>query len=224
MRIVLVEEDASARAQTAALLAEQGFEVSDWGGCKDLLPEIRRCRPDALLLDLPLPGDSRFEAVRELRADSELRLLPIIILSGPCSEDDRVRALDLGADDYVTKPILPKELGARIKAVVRRSAGATTRGEEKITVGELLIDLASHRVLLRGSSVSLTLTEFRILAELCRVAGFVLTREQLRTRALGNLNVSDRTIDVHMTALRKKLLDLGESIQTVRGVGYRLNL
>ena len=128
-------------------------------------------------------------------------------------------ALELGADDYVTKPFYPKELAARIKSLARRTE--SDKQAKAVAYRDLQIDFNAHRVVLEGQELALTLTEFKILSELLKKSGQVLTREKLREYALGNLNVTDRTIDVHMASLRKKLNNYGDYIETVRGVGYR---
>ncbi len=216
---MMIEDDREVRELTAKVLMEQGFSVLALENCEGMIDHLKGYRPQALLLDQLLPGKSGVEAVQEVRNHPEFRRLAIVILTGLGSEEDKVAALDSGADDYVTKPYMPKELGARIKAVVRRAEEA--RSDERFVAGSLAFDFGSHRVFLGDDEVVLTLTEFRILGELLREQGQVLSRERLRERALGNLSVTDRTIDVHIASLRRKLLSLGDSIATVRGVGYR---
>lgn len=246
MKVMVVEDESDIREILKNLLEEEGFQVVALDNGLNLLEELRTNKPDLLLLDQILPGKTGVEAVREVRASANFGRLPIIMVTGLSGEDDKVNALDLGADDYVTKPFYPKELAARIKALARRSEHSTAayeaRSEGGMTVGvssgstsaytvpregnrishdSVDIDFAAHRVTVDGSEVALTLTEFKILGELLKQSGQVLTREKLRERALGNLNVTDRTIDVHMASLRKKLGLVGNQIETVRGVGYR---
>jgi len=219
MKVMIVEDEAEIREILKVLLEEEGFAVVALDSAMNLVDELKRNSPDLLLLDQVLPGKSGVDAVREVRGIDRFASLPIIMVTGLSGEDDKVAALDIGADDYVTKPFYPKELAARIKALARRS-GVERKGT-RLVRGQLTIDFAAHRVFLEDREVQLTLTEFKILSELLLQCGTVLTRERLRERALGNLNVTDRTIDVHMAALRKKLSPLGDRIETVRGVGYR---
>lgn len=235
MKVMVVEDEHDIRDILKNLLEEEGFEVVALENGLRIMEELRANSPDLLLLDQMLPGKTGVEAVREVRASEQFANLPIIMVTGLSGEDDKVNALDLGADDYVTKPFYPKELAARIKALARRSdrsVGATpgavpqpTPGgpQDKISRGPVNIDFSAHRVTVDNQEILLTLTEFKILGELLKQSGQVLTREKLRERALGNLNVTDRTIDVHMASLRKKLGGIGHQIETVRGVGYRFS-
>ena len=219
MKIMVVEDEKDIRDILVTLLLDEGFEVVALDSAVRLLDELAAHRPELLLLDQIMPGKTGVEALAELRANDRWVRIPVIMVTGLSGEDDKVSALDLGADDYVTKPFYPKELAARVKALARRATADSKR--EKIVVDRLTVDFSAHRVLLDDKEVPLTLTEFKILSELLRQGGQVLTREQLRERALGNLNVTDRTIDVHMASLRKKLETVGPQIETVRGVGYR---
>ena len=227
MKVMVVEDESDIRDILKNLLEEEGFQVVTLDNGLNLMEEIRNNQPDLLLLDHILPGKTGVDAVREVRASESFGRLPIIMVTGLSGEDDKVHALDLGADDYVTKPFYPKELAARIKALARRTDIATTSvdrvptKDDRIVRDSLVIDFSAHRVTVDAVDVALTLTEFKILGELLKQSGQVLTREKLRERALGNLNVTDRTIDVHMASLRKKLGTIGNQIETVRGVGYR---
>jgi DNA-binding response OmpR family regulator len=226
---MIVEDEADILEILKNLFIEEGFEVVALDNSLNLLNELRTHAPEILLLDQMLPGKSGSESIREVRA-SEFAKLPIIMVTGLSGEDDKVSALELGADDYVTKPFYPKELAARVKALARRAHGALgsqagegSEGEDRIEKAGIVIDFTAHRVTIEGADIPLTLTEFKILGELLRQSGQVLTREKLRERALGNLNVTDRTIDVHMASLRKKMGAIGGQIDTVRGVGYRFS-
>lgn len=232
MKVMVVEDESDIREILKNLLEEEGFQVVALDNGLNLMEELQSNRPDLLLLDQILPGKTGVEAVREVRASQSFGRLPIIMVTGLSGEDDKVNALDLGADDYVTKPFYPKELAARIKALARRTDQAVvgdTKAEEAVSTGDqnriqhdnVFIDFSAHKVTVDGNEIALTLTEFKILGELLKQTGRVLTREKLRERALGNLNVTDRTIDVHMASLRKKLGAVGNQIETVRGVGYR---
>ena len=217
---MVVEDEKDIRDILVTQLQGEGFSVVALEHCNKILSELEQHRPDLVLLDQVLPGRSGTDAVREIRNSGNFYKLPIIMVTGLTGEDDKVGALDVGADDYITKPFRPRELSARIKAVARRVESVSGK-DDLLTVGELVIDIKAHKATLKGQEVALTLTEFKILVELLRQRGQVLSREQLRSRALGNLNVTDRTIDVHMASLRRKLEHMGDRIETVRGVGYR---
>jgi two-component system, OmpR family, phosphate regulon response regulator PhoB len=228
MKVMVVEDEHDIRDILKNILEEEGFQVVALENGLNIIEEIRLNQPDLLLLDQILPGKTGVEALREVRDSDNYSTLPIIMVTGLSGEDDRVNALDVGADDYVTKPFYPKELAARIKALAQRSSFSSSSdappapgSAERIEAEGIIMDFSAHRVWVEEQEVALTLTEFKILGELLKQSGQVLTRERLRERALGNLNVTDRTIDVHMASLRKKLSDAGTRIETVRGVGYR---
>ncbi len=223
MKVMVVEDERDIRDILKSLLEDEGFEVVALPDGQNIIEDLRSNAPDLLLLDQVLPGKNGIEALREVRANQQYARLPVIMVTGLSGEQDKVGALDVGADDYVTKPFFPKELTARIKALVRRSSLAGSGGTEteRIELQGIAMDFTEHRVWVEAAEVSLTLTEFKILGELLRQNGQVLSRERLRERALGNLNVTDRTIDVHMASLRKKLGAAGNRVETVRGVGYR---
>jgi two-component system phosphate regulon response regulator PhoB len=221
MKVLIVEDEAGVRDILVGLLEEFGFATLALDGASRIIEEIEAWGPDIVLLDQNMPGKSGQQALGEIRGHSKLRGLPVIMVTGLAEEDEVVSALELGADDYVTKPFSLKELAARIKALARRAHVDGKRSS--LERGDLVMDFSAHRVTLSGQEILLTLTEFKILSELLEKSGEVLTRERLRESALGNLNVTDRTIDVHMTSLRKKLNGAGTSIQTVRGVGYRFS-
>lgn len=219
LRVLIVEDEPDIREAVQASLLSEGFNVTALDNGMDVLSTMRSSKPDIVLLDQILPGKTGVEVVRELRAEQQFSRTPIMMVTGLAGEDDKVLALDIGADDYLTKPFSMKELSARIKALARRAE--IDAKQDRLQKDRLVVDFAAHRVTMDGAEVQLTLTEFKILAELLKQSGTVLTRERLRERALGNLNVTDRTIDVHMASLRKKLGDIGDKIETVRGVGYR---
>lgn len=222
MKVMVVEDERDIRDILRSILEEEGFQVVTLENGMNLLDELNENEPDLLLLDQILPGKTGVEAVQEVRGSERYARLPIIMVTGLSGEEDKVQAFDFGADDYVTKPFYPKELAARIKALARRSEiDQRDVRKGKIVYENLVVDFAAHRVLIDAQEVALTLTEFKILSELLGQVGQVLTREKLRERALGSLNVTDRTIDVHMASLRKKLGTIGDRIDTVRGVGYR---
>lgn len=188
---------------------------------KDGLEIVRQHHPDLAILDLMMPGMNGMEVCRQLRSEPLSADLPIIMLTARADEADRVVGLEAGADDYVTKPFSPRELLARVRAVLRR-AKKSGQVERVVRSGELKINVPTHEVSYGGTSINLTATEFRILEFLASRPGRVMSRDQIIDAALGrDAAVVDRTIDVHMNALRKKLGEGGEQIETVRGFGYK---
>ena len=178
-------------------------------------------KPDLVLLDLMMPGMNGLEVCKQLRSDARTSRVPIIMLTAKAAETDKIVGLEMGADDYITKPFSVRELIARVRAVLRRT-GPAAEAAEVIRRGELQIDTAKHEVTYGGQRVSLTATEFRILEFLASRPGRVLSRDDIIDGALGrDASVFNRTIDVHITALRKKLGPGGQKIETVRGFGYK---
>ena len=202
-------------------LEREGFDIIAAANGQSGLEIARQHKPDLIVLDLMMPGIDGLEVCRELRADSRTAQLPVIMLSAKAAEADKVVGLELGSDDYLTKPFSPRELVARIKAVLRRTVLQESQGLV-LRHGELSIDINRHEVLYQGNAVSLTATEFRILHFLACKPGRVLSRDEIIDAALGrNAAVFDRTIDVHVTAIRKKLGKGGDLIETIRGFGYK---
>lgn len=202
-------------------LQKEGFDVAAAFDGESGLAAARQQKPDIVLIDLMLPGIDGLEVCRQLRSDPRTAPIPVIILTAKSSEPDRVVGLELGADDYVTKPFSPRELAARVKAVLRRTSGSTEH-REVLRQGDLVIDHARHEVLCAHEPVSLTATEFRLLHFLSARPGRVFSRGELIDGALGkDVAVVERTIDVHVLSLRRKLGKCGHWIETVRGFGYR---
>jgi two-component system alkaline phosphatase synthesis response regulator PhoP len=222
MKVLVIEDEIDIREMLVSQFRDSGVEADGMENALDLAAKLDQIRPNVILLDQMMPGKSGADVIREVRADARFCETPIMMVTGLSSEEDKVRALEMGADDYVTKPFSIREVVARAQALVRRAELAHKSQQNNISVKDLSIDLKAHKVTLCGTEIALTLTEFRILTELLRQSGQVLTRDKLRERALGNLNVTDRTIDVHMASLRKKLGNTGDAIETVRGVGYRM--
>ena len=223
MKIILIDGARENRDFLKSFLEEDGFEVMIFeNSC--LLESIRLIKPDLLLLDQILPGKNSTDVVRKIRIHGQYSTLPIIMVSDLSGEKDKVSALNIGADVYMTKPFSPKELVARIKAVVRRSAIAKgdSTTKQRIDRGGIAIDFLAHRVWADKNEIMLTCTEFKLLSELLKHGGQVVTREELCDLALGNPEASNRTIDVHMAAVRRKLGSACDKIITVRGLGYRL--
>ncbi len=222
LRVLVVEDELEIREFLMNQFVEAGAAAHSLPSGEAILKAIESFQPNVVLLDQMMPGKSGNEVIREIRSDAKFSDTPIMMVTGVTGEEEKIQALEMGADDYVTKPFSVKELIARAHALVRRSLSAHKAQQKSLTMKDLFIDLTAHKVTLRNEEVPLTLTEFKILCELIRQSGQVLTRDRLRERALGNLNVTDRTIDVHMASLRKKLQEMGDSIETVRGVGYRI--
>ena len=216
-RLLLVEDNDQLGRQILESLGAAGFEV-DWIRDGDEALAAPFARYSLLILDITLPGANGFEILAHLRRD-DVRV-PVLILSGRDDARDKVHALDLGADDYVTKPFWPLELVARVKARLRRpelSAG------DVLQIGELSIDMARRSVLVQGQPVDLTRTEFDLLAALARRRGSAVSRAWLLEHIMGlESEATERTLDVHISRLRKKLGPAGTRIATVWGVGYRL--
>lgn len=225
LRVLVIEDEDEIREFLVNQLVESGAQALGLGNGNAVVSALSEFRPTMLLLDQMMPGKSGNDVIHEIRGHQDYRHMPIMMVTGLDSEDDKVAALELGADDYVTKPFSVREVVARCHALARRSKLAYEQSKhapQVLNFRELSVDFGAHKVKLRDQVVALTLTEFRILGELLKQSGQVLTRDQLRERALGNLNVTDRTIDVHMASLRKKLEHVGDCIETVRGVGYRV--
>jgi two-component system, OmpR family, alkaline phosphatase synthesis response regulator PhoP len=220
--ILIVEDEKDIRELLRHNLEREQYRVLVAESGEEGLKLARRDRPDLVLLDLMLPGMDGLEVCRSLRSDVQTRRIPIVMLTARSEDADVVAGLELGADDYVTKPFQPRVLLARLRSVLRRSEAERDEPGEVIARGDLQIDTARHEVHVRGKSVALTLTEFRILAHLARQPGRVFSRYQILDGIQGqDAFVLDRTIDVHVAALRRKLGAPGDSIETVRGVGYR---
>ncbi len=222
--ITLIEDEPDIQEIVAYNLKREGFFVNSAFNGEDGLAIIERKRPDLILLDLMLPGIDGLEVCRRVRARPETRDVPIIIVSAKGEESDVVLGLGLGADDYISKPFSPRELVARVRAVLRRSQtkGNEAAGKDKITHGPLAIEPSKHKVTLNGNEIVFTASEFKMLATLAVNPGRVFTREQLINQSLGeNVVVVDRNIDVHIRAIRKKLGDEHNFIETIRGIGYR---
>ena len=202
-------------------LEKEGFDVIAATDGQSGLDVIKRHRPDLVVLDLMMPGLDGLQVCQRLRSDPRSGRIPVIMLTAKATEADRVVGLELGADDYITKPFSPREVVARVKAVLRRSAPHQEQAQV-IRSGELVIDLSGHEVNFKGQRVALTATEFRILEFLAARPGRVFSRDEIIDAALGNETaVFDRTVDVHITAIRKKLGAGSEQIETVRGFGYK---
>ena len=221
--IIVVEDEPDIREIMLYNLRREGYEAEGFESGSEGLEAIRAKQPNLVILDLMLPGMDGLTVCQQVRAEAAIKATPIIIVSTKEEESDVVIGLGLGADDYVPKPFSPRELLARVKAVLRRSQ-QTDQGDqhERVVIGDLIIDLEKHTVTVDGQLVKLTATEFKLLYQLASHPGRAYTREQLLNRVVGDgVVVVDRNIDVHVRAVRKKIGNYADHIQTVRGVGYR---
>lgn len=222
IKVLIIEDETEIRDFLLSQFKESGFQVLGLPSGEDVLNAMEGFHPGVVLLDQMMPGKSGTEVIREIRSSVKFSETPIMMVTGLDGESEKIDALNSGADDYVTKPFSLREIMARVQALYRRSQSTHKSTQKVIELKDLTVDLRVHKVTHQGQDVPLTLTEFKILTELLKQSGQVLTRDSLREKALGNLNVTDRTIDVHMASLRKKLNDMGDRIETVRGVGYRM--
>ncbi len=222
-KIVVIEDEPDILEVVEYNLSREGFQVITATTGDRGLDAVSREAPDLVLLDLFLPGIDGIEVCRKIKMDPMTQRIPIIMVSAKGEESDIVLGLGVGADDYVTKPFRPKELIARVKAVLRRgSLRAEGTGSERLVHGELSVDGARHEVRVKQKAVIFTATEFRLLHLLASHPGRVFTRDQLVSRVIGGgAAVIDRNIDVHIRSIRKKLGHLRNMIGTIRGVGYR---
>mgnify|MGYP000863697146 CR=1 FL=1 len=220
-RILVVEDDKNILQLLTFTFESAGFEVRTAGTGRDGLDIALRHKPALVLLDLMLPGLSGLDVCRELKRLPETEDVPVIMLTARGEEVDRIVGLELGADDYVVKPFSFRELLLRVRAVLRRSAGAAPE-RTRIERDGLEVDLEAHKVRVNGEESTLTATEFKLLAVLIRTAGRVRTRDQLLASVWGyEFEGYARTVDTHIRRLRQKLGGCARMIETVRGVGYR---
>jgi two-component system phosphate regulon response regulator PhoB len=221
-KILVIDDEKDIVALLRYHLDKAGFHCLEAMDGATALRLIREQHPDLLLLDLMLPGMDGLEICRQLRQDAATARLPILMLTAKAEEVDRVVGLEVGADDYVVKPFSPRELIARIKAILRRAQEPSDFSVKR--VGELEVDEARHSVTVRGTPVELTAKEFGLLCALIRANGRVLSREQLLDGVwgyAGAAEIESRTVDVHIRRLREKLGSEATRIVTVKGVGYR---
>jgi len=225
-KVLVVEDERDIRDMLTFALEEAGFQVMEASTAERALSLLaENYRPDLLLVDWMLPGASGVELARRVKQKPELQSTPLILLTARGEEDDRVRGLEAGADDYVVKPFSPRELIARIRAVLRRSGNIVT-AEQTVEIGGVRLDTASHRVTVKGESVKLGPTEYKILQFFMEHPERVFSRTQMLDAIWGHqVVVEERTIDVHMRRLRKALEPFGveDYVQTVRGSGYRFS-
>jgi two-component system phosphate regulon response regulator PhoB len=223
--VLVIEDEPDIRDLLAFHLEREGYTVTKSSDGAEGLRLARSAPPDLILLDLMLPAMDGLEVCRRLRQDPATQGVPLVMLTARGDEVDRVLGLELGADDYVVKPFSPREVVARVRAVLRRSRPAAAGSTTPMTVGPLQIDAAAHIVSVDGVAVNLTRREFDLLRALVEAQGRVLSREFLLDHVWGYTaagEIESRTVDVHVRRLRQKLGRAGQLIGTVTGVGYRL--
>lgn len=221
-KVLIVEDDRTISDVLTYNLTEFGFEVQATANGLDGIDRARKFLPDVILLDVMLPGIDGLEVCRQLRQTAETKAIKIVMLTAKSEEADQLIGFNVGADDYVVKPFSIRVLIERIKSLCRRGTADDTPTESILTYGSISIDRSKHRVIVDNEQVLLTASEFRLLDTLIRQPGRVFERMELIESALGaDTLVLERTIDVHIRSLRKKLGRHADRIETVRGVGYR---
>lgn len=219
--IYCVEDDRNIRELLVYTLSTTGFQALGLESGKALFKELKTNKPELILLDIMLPGEDGYSILERLKSASSTKEIPVIMVTAKGAEFEKVRGLDAGADDYITKPFGMMEFLARVKAVLRRSS--QKNGERELHCGPLSIFVERHEVRENGNLVELTLKEFEVLRYLAENKGIVLTRDQLLGHVWGyDFDGETRTVDVHIRSLRQKLGEAGAVIETVRGVGYRI--
>jgi two-component system, OmpR family, phosphate regulon response regulator PhoB len=224
-RILVVEDEADLAELVSFNLRESGHQVTTASNGSTALAEVRRMKPDLVVLDVMLPDVSGFEVCRRIRRDEATAGIPVLMLTAKGTEVDRVVGFEVGADDYVVKPFSPRELTLRVDAILRRAASGSQGKVERqaIDVGTLSIDIPAHRVTVSGEEIPLTALEFRLLLDLATRMGRVQSRDALLERVWGYApGIETRTVDTHVKRLREKLGQGSDYIETVRGVGYRM--
>lgn len=222
--IYIVEDDKSIREIETFALGNVGYEVKDFASAGEFYKALDVRKPDLILLDIMLPDEDGLAIVKKLRKWEETRLLPIIMVTAKTTEIDKVKGLDMGADDYMTKPFGVMELISRVKALLRRSTKVQTE-ERILRIGEIVLNRDKHTVSVKGNVCDLTYKEYELLKLLMKNAGIVATRETILDRVWGiDFEGESRTLDMHIKNLRQKLLEEGSRIKTVRNVGYIMDV
>lgn len=222
--IYIVEDDKNIREIETFALGNVGYEVKDFASAGEFYKALDVRKPDLILLDIMLPDEDGLAIVKKLRKWEETKLLPIIMVTAKTTEIDKVKGLDMGADDYMTKPFGVMELISRVKALLRRSVKVQTE-ERVLQIGDIVLDRDKHTVSVKGNVCDLTYKEYELLKLLMKNAGIVATRETILDRVWGiDFEGESRTLDMHIKNLRQKLLEEGSRIKTVRNVGYIMDV
>ena len=229
-RVLVVEDEPDIAALIAYQLTREGFRVETSASGPEALKAVNREVPDLIVLDRMLPGLSGDEVLKALKQEPVTQAVPVLVLTAKREQEDRITGLEMGADDYLTKPFSPRELVLRCQAILRRTTETSAvSGGRILTAGPIRMDIGAHQVALGGEELNLTPTEFRLLQALMERRGRTQSRRQLLEKAWDvEADISDRiqtrTVDMHVRRLRAKLDDVGEWIETVRGFGYRLRV
>lgn len=219
--IYVVEDDVNIREIECFALKNSGYTIEDFECAKDFFVKVRERVPDLVLLDIMLPDEDGLEIVKKLRKKAETRRVPIILVTAKTSEMDKVKGLDIGADDYLTKPFGVMELISRTKALLRRSQNMSL--EKFLSLGDIFLDDEKRMVYVNDKPCDLTYKEFELLKMLLQNVGIVLPREEIMVHVWGmDYEGESRTLDMHIKTLRQKLGESGSRIKTVRNVGYRM--
>ncbi|ADI67689.1 winged helix-turn-helix domain-containing protein [Mobiluncus curtisii] len=225
--IYFVEDDLNIRDLVVYTLGSTGFTARGFADYREFREAMTELLPEMILLDIMLPGVDGIQILRRIRANPETEGIPVIMVTAKGAEFDKVKSLDLGADDYITKPFGMMELVSRVRAVLRRvarPADSTVGDEEILTIGSIDLNLPRHTVAVAGREVKLTLKEYQLLEELMSQPGILFSRNRLLDSIWGySFHGGTRTVDVHIRTLRKKLGPAAKHIETVRGVGYKIS-
>jgi len=222
-KVLVVDDERDIAKVLEHVLTGEGLSVSTVADGKAAVEAVQREKPDLVILDLMLPEMSGLEVLKVLRNGDATRMIPVMLLTARREEVDRLLGFELGADDYVTKPFSPREVALRARALLKRAASGTTPKTGSLRAGPIELDLASHEVRVDGNNLDLTITEFRLLADLLQSRGRVRSRATLLSEVWGyDSEVMSRTVDTHVRRVRSKLGPACEWLETIRGVGYRI--
>jgi two-component system, OmpR family, phosphate regulon response regulator PhoB len=222
-KIMVVDDEPDVTELVAYHLKAKGYTVETLNDPNNSLATARSLQPDLVILDVMMPDLSGIQICRLLRADPQLRSVPVVFLTARAEEGDRVQGLETGADDYICKPFSPKELVLRIQSILRRSNEVVAPASKLLTAGQLVLDIERHAVSIAGQAIELTATEFKLLRLLMERRGRVQTREHLLINVWNyETEIETRTVDTHIRRLREKLGAEADWIETIRGVGYRM--
>lgn len=219
--IYVVEDDKNIREIETFALKNSGYTIRDFEYAKDFYDALLEKIPDLILLDIMLPDEDGLNIIRRIRSTPDTRRIPVIMVTAKTTELDKVKGLDMGADDYLTKPFGVMELISRVKALIRRSGGMLE--DSTLTIGDIFLDTERHTVCVKEEPCELTYKEYELLKLLMQNAGIVISRERIMERVWGtDFEGESRTLDMHIKTLRQKLKDVGSYIKTVRNVGYMI--
>jgi two-component system, OmpR family, phosphate regulon response regulator PhoB len=222
-KILIVDDEADVTELVSYHLKAKGYQVQTTNNPNNSLGVARTFLPDLVILDVMMPDLNGIQICRLLRADPQLKNVPVIFLTAKAEESDRIQGLETGADDYICKPFSTKELTLRVQTILRRVTEVGVEGAKKLQAGEIVIDVERHQALIAGKPVELTATEFKLLRLLMERRGRVQTREHLLLNVWNyETEIETRTVDTHVRRLREKLGAEADWIETIRGVGYRL--